>query len=89
MKGSDIQMKFYDKEIYRKSEAIKVFFTILVIFIFGFGLGYFICNYELQQVIEEKQTKINEQYVEIDSLRETVYIYQVNEKRNKTMEEVK
>lgn len=88
LKGSDIQMKFYDKEIYRKSEAIKVFLTILVVFMFGFALGYFICNYELQQVIEEKQNKINEQYVELDSLRETVYIYQMNEK-NKTMEEVK
>lgn len=75
MKGSDIQMKFYDREIYRKSEAIKVFFTILVVFLFGFGLGYFICNYELQQVIDEKELVIRNQAVELDSLRETVYMY--------------
>ena len=73
-------MKIYDKEIYKKSEAIKAIFIILFIFLFGFGLGYFISNYESKQVIEEKQDKINEQYVEIDSLRETVYIYQMQEK---------
>lgn len=32
---------------------------------------------ELQNVIEEKQKKINEQYIELDSLRETVYIYSI------------
>lgn len=37
-------------------------------------------NYELQKVIEEKETKINEQYVELDSLKETIYIYQMQEK---------
>ena len=30
---------------------------------------------ELEKTIEEKQKKIDEQYVEIDSLRETVYMY--------------
>ena len=38
-------MKIYDKEIYKKSEAIKTIFIILFIFLFGFGLGYFINNY--------------------------------------------
>ena len=32
---------------------------------------------ELEKVIEEKQDKIDEQFIELDSLRETVYMYQV------------
>ena len=64
-------MKIYDKEIYKKSEAIKPIFIILFIFLFGFGLGYFINNYE---------DKIINQAIELDSLRETVYIYQMQEK---------
>ena len=32
---------------------------------------------ELEKVIEEKQNKIDEQFIELDSLRETVYMYQV------------
>lgn len=73
-------MKIYDKEIYIKSEAIKAIFIILFIFLFGFGLGYFINNYESQKIIKEKEDKIINQAIELDSLRETVYIYQMQEK---------
>ena len=65
-------MKIYDKEIYKKSEAIKTIFIILFIFLFGFCLGYFISNYESQKVIKEKEDKIINQAIELDSLRETV-----------------
>lgn len=73
-------MKIYDKEIYKKSEAIKALFIILFIFLFGFGLGYLINNYESQKIIKEKEDKIINQAIELDSLRETVYIYQMQEK---------
>lgn len=32
---------------------------------------------ELERIIEQQEVKINEQYIELDSLRETVYMYQV------------
>ena len=32
---------------------------------------------ELEKMLEEKQVKINEQYIELDSLRESVYMYQM------------
>lgn len=32
---------------------------------------------ELEKMLEEKQVKIKEQYIELDSLRESVYIYQM------------
>ena len=32
---------------------------------------------ELEKILEEKQVKINEQYIELDSLRESVYMYQM------------
>ena len=32
---------------------------------------------ELQTTIEEKQKKITEQFIELDSLRETVYMYNI------------
>ena len=32
---------------------------------------------ELNELIEEKENKINEQYVELDSLRETIYMYNI------------
>ena len=32
---------------------------------------------DLNKLIEEKENKINEQYVELDSLRETIYMYNI------------
>lgn len=77
-------MKFYDKELTRKSEEINKIIWILIIFIISFLFGCFSMNLEskkhiekLEKVIEEKQNKIDEQFIELDSLRETVYMYQV------------
>lgn len=77
-------MKFYDKELTRKSEEINKIIWILIIFIISFLLRCFSMNLEskkhieeLEKVIEEKQDKIDEQFIELDSLRETVYMYQV------------
>nr|DAO95541.1 MAG TPA: Protein of unknown function (DUF1043) [Caudoviricetes sp.] len=73
-------MKYYDKEINKRDESIKTIILILLIFIVSFLIGYKICEFEKNKIIKEKQTKIDEQYVEIDSLRETVYMYQLYEK---------
>lgn len=85
------KVKLYDKEINRKAEGIKEIVMMLVIFIIGFFTGSYAVNMELQKaneekqqhivelerMLEEKQVKINEQFIELDSLRESVYMYQV------------
>jgi len=75
-------MKFYDKEIYNRNEKIKA--VIVIPFLIGFIVGCFTMNIEAQEkiddlnkLIEEKENKINEQYVELDSLRETIYMYNI------------
>lgn len=67
--------KYYDKDIYKKDKLIKTIFVILITFLIGRYVGLAIHYLELQ----EKDSKIREQYVEIDSLRETVYQYQIKE----------
>lgn len=69
--------KYYDKRIYEKDKKIKTFFVILITFLIGMYVGLAINYLELQ----EKDSKIREQYVEIDSLRETVYQYELEEKK--------
>lgn len=70
--------KYYDKDIYKKDKLIKTIFVILITFLVGMYVGVAINYLELQ----EKDSKIREQYVEIDSLRETVYQYQLKENKN-------
>lgn len=76
-----MKMKFYDKELVRKSEEIKKCIVLLVLFTFGLIIGYFITKIEnqnyitqLENIIDEKQCKIDEQYIELDSLRETIHM---------------
>ena len=68
--------KYYDKDIYKKDKLIKTIFVILITFLLGMYSGLAIHYLELQ----EKDAKIREQYVEIDSLKETVYQYQLERK---------
>lgn len=70
--------KYYDKDIYKKDKLIKTIFVILITFLVGMYVGLAINYLELR----EKDSKIREQYVEIDSLRETVYQYQLKEGNN-------
>lgn len=79
-----MKMKFYDKELTKKSEEIKKWIWTLVLFTFGLIIGYFLTQMEnqeyikqLERTIEEQKTKITEQYIELDSLKETVYMYNV------------
>ena len=71
-----MRTKYYDKEIYRRDKLIKTLFVILITFLIGMYTGLAINYLELQ----EKDAKIREQYVEIDSLKETVYQYQLERK---------
>lgn len=68
--------KYFDKRIYEKDKKTKIFFTILISFLIGLYTGLSINYLELQ----EKDRKIREQYVEIDSLREIIYQYELEEK---------
>lgn len=91
-------MKYYDKEINKKAEAMKSVLMLLVIFFIGYIVGHIAIDFEqkssieelqksndekqqhiveLESLVEEQQVKINEQYVELDSLRESIYMYQV------------
>lgn len=68
-------MKLYDKEIWSKN--IRVFFFVLGIFFVSFFLGFYFCKIEKEKIIEEKETIIIDQQIELDSLRETVHMYEL------------
>ena len=84
-----MKTKYYDKEMYARNESIKGVLVVLVSFILGFASGCMAINKELEkqnnekqdyinaleQQVEEQQVTIRNQYIELDSLRETVYIY--------------
>lgn len=73
-----MKTKYFDRKIYEKDKKIKTAFVILITFLFGLYVGLAINYLELQ----EKDKKIREQYVEIDSLRETIYQYELEEMKN-------
>lgn len=82
-------MKIYDKEMYARNENIKGIILVIVCFLLGYITGCIAINeelkeqniekqehiVELEKMVEEQQVKINEQYIELDSLRETVYMF--------------
>lgn len=77
-------MKFYDKELTQRDNEIKSILWILVLFIIGFSVGCVAMDKEkqldkekLEEIIQLKQNTINDLNIELDSLKETVYIYQV------------
>lgn len=86
-----MKTKYYDKEMYARNEGIKSALVVILSFIIGFISGYISINKELEkqnnekqeyingleQKVEEQELKINEQFIELDSLRESIYMYQV------------
>ena len=84
-------MKIYDKEVYSHNESIKSALLVVLVFLIGYALGCITINLdlkkenkekqehivELENIIEQQEVKINEQYIELDSLRESVYMYQM------------
>lgn len=85
-------MKIYDKEIYMKTEKIKATLVVILCFVLGFVVGCIAINHDLKsentrlkekisdqdRTIDRRQAIIDEQYVELDSLRETIYMYELN-----------
>ena len=59
-----IDMKIYDKEIYKKQESIRTTAIIIVVFLIGFAAGYFATTFGLmgnsgsQNNTEKKNTTI-------------------------------
>lgn len=64
--------KHFNKNIYETEKKIKAAFIILITFLIGMYIGLAINYMELQN----KEQQIREYQVEIDNLKETVYILQ-------------
>ena len=61
-----MKTKYYDKEIHARNESIK-----------GILAGYVAVNQELENKVEDQEKTIIEQYIELDSLRETIHMYEL------------
>ncbi len=68
--------KYYDKNVYKTEKKIKTAFIILVTFLIGLYIGLAINYMELQN----KEREIREYQVEIDNLKEVIYIKETEEK---------
>lgn len=68
--------KYYDKNFYKTEKKIKTAFIILVTFLLGIYIGVAINYMELQN----KEREIREYQVEIDNLKEVIYIKETEEK---------
>ena len=68
--------KYYDKNVYKTEKKIKTAFIILVVFLLGLYIGVAINYLELKN----KEKEIREYQVEIDSLKEVVYVKETEEK---------
>ena len=68
--------KYYDKNVYKTEKKIKTAFIILITFLIGMYIGVAINYMELQN----KDQQIREYQVEIDNLKEVIYIKETEEK---------
>ena len=68
--------KHFNKDIYETEKKIKTAFIILVVFLLGLYIGVAINYLELQN----KEKEIREYQVEIDSLKEVIYVKETEEK---------
>ena len=62
--------KYFNKDIYEKETKIKAAFIILLTFLIGMYIGVAINYMELQN----KEREIREYQVEIDNLKEVIYL---------------
>ena len=67
--------KYFNKNIYETEKKIKTAFIILVTFLIGLYIGLAIKYLELQN----KEQQIREYQVEIDSLKEVIYLKETEE----------
>ena len=68
--------KYFNKNIYETENKIKTAFIILVTFLIGMYIGLAINYMELQN----KEREIREYQVEIDNLKEVIYLKETEEK---------
>ena len=68
--------KHFNKDIYETEKKIKTAFIILVTFLLGIYIGVAINYMELQN----KEKQIREYQVEVDSLKEVIYLKETEEK---------
>ena len=67
--------KYYDKNVYKTEKKIKTAFIILITFLIGMYIGLAINYMELQN----KEREIREYQVEIDNLKEVIYLKETEE----------
>ena len=67
--------KHFNKDIYETEKKIKTAFIILLTFLIGMYIGLAINYMELQN----KEKQIREYQVEIDNLKEVIYIKEMEE----------
>lgn len=68
--------KHFNKDIYETEKKIKTAFIILITFLIGMYIGLAINYMELQN----KEREIREYQVEIDNLKEVIYLKETEEK---------
>ena len=71
-----MKTKHFDSKLYETEKKIKTAFIILVTFLIGLYIGVAINYMELQN----KEREIREYQVEIDSLKEVIYLMGTEEK---------
>lgn len=70
-----MKTKYFDKKLYETEKNIKTAFIILITFLIGMYIGVAINYMELQN----KERVIREYQVEIDNLKEVIYIKETEE----------
>ena len=71
-----MKTKYFDKKLYETEKNIKTAFIILITFLIGMYIGVAINYMELQN----KDQQIREYQVEIDNLKEVIYLKETEEK---------
>lgn len=71
-----MKTKYFDNKLYETEKNIKTAFIILVLFLLGMYIGLAINYMELQN----KEREIREYQVEVDSLKEVIYLKETEEK---------
>ena len=71
-----MKTKYFDKKLYETEKNIKTAFIILITFLIGMYIGVAINYMELQN----KDQQIKEYQVEIDNLKEVIYLKETEEK---------
>ncbi len=61
-------MKIYDKEMYQKEQWIKSVLLVIGIFVLGFIVGYFVHNFEKQEIVNTLEQDVYKLQKQVDTL---------------------